>query len=516
MAAQIIFLWLHHAWLARQTSQRQQREAALTCLQHEQEYCACVLVEEQRKQAAAAQAKAIADEADERHPQAEAAIGEQRQQAATAWEKALAQAADKQLCQEAAAASAELALVEERHCHKALMQAALSAASSLADEQCRHEADKQAAALTELALAEDRRRHESATQTAMSAESSLANKRSHHEAAARAVELAELVLAKKQHHHKTTAREKALANNACERCCQESAKCTAALAKSTLAAEQTAVSADSALPEPALAEDKQHQEETAKKQRRSDNEHVMAPVLPPDTVIAAIWCIWVECTLLAAPLEAILVKIECNDIAHEAQASLTTTLPHPAAMLSTPPRPMTYVGAVLSTMGGSTCVTSLALAPLAIPSPIVNGQLQTIHRRARPCCRTGHHHRLGAPSPPDKVLPSHPHPTKEGLSMPTNPPNLLARATTCSGTPSPAPPSTASSTPSLLPFIFGSKVCLSSEGVVAHPFCVGNPPPQKRTQCKHQPCHARQRHAPLGSQSTGAPSSWAASSALCS
>jgi hypothetical protein len=43
-----------------------------------------------------------------------------------------------------------------------------------------------------------------------------------------------------------------------------------------------------------------------------------------------------------------------------------------------PPHPMTYVGAVLSTMGGSTRVTSLALAPLAIPSPIVDDQLRTV------------------------------------------------------------------------------------------------------------------------------------------
>jgi hypothetical protein len=43
-----------------------------------------------------------------------------------------------------------------------------------------------------------------------------------------------------------------------------------------------------------------------------------------------------------------------------------------------PPCPMTYVGVVLSTMGGSTHATSLALAPSAIPSPTVNGQLRTV------------------------------------------------------------------------------------------------------------------------------------------
>ncbi len=277
----------------------------------------------------------------------------------------MAQAADEQRCQEATAASAELALVKEHHSHKASMQAALSAASSLTDEQRRHEAAEgaaalaelalineqrrhkaaeQAAALAELALAKEQRCHEVATQTAMSAESSLTNERRRYKAAAQAVELAELVLAKKQHHHKTTAREKALADDACKQRCRESAKCTAALAKLALAVKQTAVTADLALPEPALAEDKRRQEETAKKQRHSDNERIMVPVLPPDPVIAAIRRIQVECALLAVPLDAILAKIECNNIAHEAQAPLTTTLPHPATMLSTPPVPYNLRG----------------------------------------------------------------------------------------------------------------------------------------------------------------------------
>ena len=81
-AARIILLWLCHqrlhARLASQTSPRQQREAALAHLQHEHECCACALqAEEQRKQAAATRAKAVADEANEQHQQAKAAIGEQ-------------------------------------------------------------------------------------------------------------------------------------------------------------------------------------------------------------------------------------------------------------------------------------------------------------------------------------------------------------------------------------------------------------------------------------------------------
>ncbi len=82
-------------------------------------------------------------------------IGEQRQQAATVQEKALAQAADKQHCHKVAAASTELALIEEHRCHEALMWAALSAVSSLANEQHHHEASKLTLVLAELVLANE-------------------------------------------------------------------------------------------------------------------------------------------------------------------------------------------------------------------------------------------------------------------------------------------------------------------------------------------------------------------------
>jgi hypothetical protein len=118
----------------------------------------------------------------------------------------------------------------------------------------------------------------------MSAESSLANKRCRHEAAARAAELVELVLTKKQSCHKMTAREKVLADDACKQHFRKSAKCTAALAKSALAADQTAVSADSALPEPASSEDKWRQEETTK------NSTVQ--------MTSALWCRYCHLTLL--------------------------------------------------------------------------------------------------------------------------------------------------------------------------------------------------------------------------
>ncbi len=232
--------------------------------------------------------------------------------------------------------SAASSLANKQRCHEAFKLASVLAELALTNEQCCHEAAEQAAALAKLALAKEQRPHEAATQAAMSAERSLANERCRHDTAAQAAESAELVLAEMQRCHKTKAWEKALADDTCKRHCRESAKCYAALAKF---AEPTRVSADLALSKPDLVEDKWRQEETAKKQHHSDNECVMPPVLPPNPVNAAIRHIRVECALLAAPLDAILAEIEHDDIAHKARAPPTATLPHPAAMLSTPPPP---------------------------------------------------------------------------------------------------------------------------------------------------------------------------------
>jgi hypothetical protein len=165
-----------------------------------------------------------------------------------------------------------------------------------------------------------------------------------------------------------------------------------------------------------------------------------------------------------------------------------------------PPPPYDLCGCGLFYNGGSTHATSLALAPLAIPSPTLNSQLRTVCQCARPRRCTGCRHRPCVPSPPDKVLPSHPHPMLGGLPKPTTTLPMLAQATPpcCSVMSSPPTSSTTSSTPSLLPSIFSGEVLLSSGGGTAHPLCVGgqNPPPQKRSQRKHQPCCSGRCHGP--------------------
>jgi hypothetical protein len=107
---------------------------------------------------------------------------------------------------------------------------------------------------------------------------------------------------------------------------------------------------------------------------------------------AAIERIRTEFAMCAAPHDAILAEI-----AWEATAFETAPSPH---------RPTSYVDAILSTMGGGTqpslplALSPSALAPAALPSPDVDGQLQPVRQRARPRCRTGRHNYSRAPSPP--------------------------------------------------------------------------------------------------------------------
>jgi hypothetical protein len=208
---------------------------------------------------------------------------------------------------------------------------------ALANEQRRQEAAKQAAALAELALAKEQHCHEAAMQTAMSVESSLTNEHCRHEAAAEAEELAELVLPRSNvATRQPRGRKRWPMTHASD------------IAKSLPNALRHWQSWHWPWSKPRYwpiwrclsqlwKRISNARRKPPKKQPRSDDERIMVPVLLPHPINKAIWHIRVECALLTAPLDAILAKIEHNKIAHKAQALLTTTSPHPAAMLSTPP-----------------------------------------------------------------------------------------------------------------------------------------------------------------------------------
>jgi hypothetical protein len=90
---------------------------------------------------------------------------------------------------------------------------------------------------------------------------------------------------------------------------------------------------------------------------------------------AAIERIRTEFALCAAPLDAILAEIACEE------AAITTTL--------SPSRPTSYVDAVLFNMGGGTQPSLPLAGSPALPSPDVDSQRQTVRPRARPRRRTG-------------------------------------------------------------------------------------------------------------------------------
>ncbi len=200
-----------------------------------------------------------------------------------------------------------------------------------------------------------------------------------------------------------------------------------------------------------------------------------------------------EFALYAAPLDAMLAEIACEEAAFKTKLS--------------PRHPTSYVDAVLSNMGGGTqlslplAVSPPALVPAALPSPDVNSQCQTDCPRARPRRRTGRRNIPRAPSSYVMVAPTHPELLQGGRPTPTS--TMLAQATSpCrSVVSSPTPASTTPHTSSLHPFTFNDGTLLSLGGGNAPPFreCGPTPPQQKRTRrklCPGQVCHHHGPRAP--------------------
>jgi hypothetical protein len=207
---------------------------------------------------------------------------------------------------------------------------------------------------------------------------------------------------------------------------------------------------------------------------------------------AAIERIRTEFALCAAPLDAILAEIACEETA------ITTTL--------SPSRPTSYVDAVLFNMGGGTQPSLPLAGSPALPSPDVDSQRQTVRPHARPCRRTGRRNIPRAPSSYVAVAPTHPKLLQGGLPTPTS--ITLAGATSpcCSVVSSTPPGWTTSHTPSLQSFTLDEGAVHTSMGGNVYPFHArGLPlPPWKRTRRKYRPHRTCRRHQPRApNQSTG-------------
>ena len=88
----------------------------------------------------------------------------------------------------------------------------------------------------------------------------------------------------------------------------------------------------------------------------------------------------------------------------ESGRSLSPTLPHP----------MSYVGAILSTIGGGCQPSSQVLQSTTANESAAIALHQTARRRKRPRRRPGRRNVPRAPNPADEAIPSHPLPTMGG------------------------------------------------------------------------------------------------------
>jgi len=208
-----------------------------------------------------------------------------------------------------------------------------------------------------------------------------------------------------------------------------------------------------------------------------------APIESDDAVFERIRT---EFALCAAPLDAILAEIACEEAAFEPTLS--------------PRHPTSYVDAVLSNMEGGTQPSLPLAGSPALPSPDVASQLQTVRPRARPRRRTGRRNVPRAPSSSVAVAPNHPDLLQGGLPTPTST-TLTGATSPCRSVVSSTPPGwTTPDTPSLQPFTFDGGAVHSSGGGNAHPIraCACGPPTPPRTRTRHKlrPGRVCRRHGP--------------------
>ena len=172
--------------------------------------------------------------------------------------------------------------------------------------------------------------------------------------------------------------------------------------------------------------------------------------------------------------------------------SLSPTLPHP----------MSYVGAILSTIGGD-CQPS----PQVLQSKMANESAaialhQTARRRKRPRRRPGRRNVPRAPNSADEAIPSHPLPTMGGTSTSTTTHTTLALANDRDPRlpmSSASPPPTTFPSPTLQPFtIDGGTSTYSGGGGFNDSFRDNGVilPPRKCPRRNYRPRRVCRRHSP--------------------
>ncbi len=292
---------------------------------------------------------------------------------------------------------AESTLANKCRCREAAERATALAESALAKENCHREAAKRAMALAESALSKERRCRELAERATMLAESALVAEQRCQESAERATAMATKMLAKDKYDNGNYAKAGEYTNDN--------------YAKAGEYAEDGYNDGN-------YAEAGEYAED---KYNNNDYDESLTNIIEYDednNVVAR--RIEAYATPFFACVDAIMAEIRGMDdnfgnwaafgdelLAEEddkASAPMMPPLAPLMAVLSPPYRPTSYVDAVLSTMGESSQATSLTLAPAALPSPAINGQLRMVRQCPQPCCRVGRHHGPWAPNPQAHIL----------------------------------------------------------------------------------------------------------------
>jgi hypothetical protein len=137
-----------------------------------------------------------------------------------------------------------------------------------------------------------------------------------------------------------------------------------------------------ALAEKALAEEQRRHKTAAREKALADEAKERREVVAHAKALAA--------KVLADKQRGQVAAVRAKVFAAQALAIAT----------SLPPRPTSYVGAVLSTLGGGLLPAMLS----SPPSPTTGSPLQVVRRRAQPRRRVGRRHGPRAPNPQENLL----------------------------------------------------------------------------------------------------------------
>ena len=118
-------------------------------------------------------------------------------------------------------------------------------------------------------------------------------------------------------------------------------------------------------------------------------------------------------------IEFILAKLTLRRMTTNKRGSEAKPVESGRYLSPTPPHPMSYVGAILSTLGGDCQPSSQVLQSTTANESAAITLHPTARRRKRPRRRPGRRNRPRAPNRPNEAIPSHPLPTMGGMSPPT-------------------------------------------------------------------------------------------------